>query len=182
MLEDKVKNDTYKNLEVRRQKLKVLHWMKGKKSNVIFVLMRQTPLLWQIKTAYYPKLDGTNQYLLYWPLWVEYVVGSCPRSENFLWSSSVFFLLQKLTFQITIHPKGVNWKVAPHRKSSTDFSLSFLLLDTLRSSSHSIFTTSEFLIGSQCLAAVKQILCAIVRGCKKQDYGEQVNWSEGSMI
>ena len=108
MLEDKVKNDTYKNLEVRRQKLKVLHWMKGEKSNVIFVLMRQTPLLWQIKTAYYPKLDETNQYLLYWPLGVEYIVGSCPCSENFLWSSSVFFLLQKLTFQTTIHPKGVN--------------------------------------------------------------------------
>ena len=49
MLEDKVKNDTYKNLEVRRQKLKVLNWMKGEKSNVIFVLMRQTPLLWKLK-------------------------------------------------------------------------------------------------------------------------------------
>lgn len=34
--------------------------------------------------------------------------------------------------------------------------------DTLRSSSHSIITTSEFLIGSQCLAAVKRILCAIL--------------------
>ena len=65
--------------------------------------------------------------------------------------------------------------MAPHRKSTTEFSLSLLLLDTLRSSSHSIITTSEFLIGSQCLAAVKRILCAIVRGCKKQDYGEQVN-------
>lgn len=65
--------------------------------------------------------------------------------------------------------------MAPHRKSTTEFSLSLLLLDTLRSSSHSIITTCEFLIGRQRLAAVKRILCATVRGGKEQDYGEQVN-------
>ena len=98
MLEDKVKNDTYKNLEVRRQKLKVLHWMKGEKSNVIFVLMRQTPLLWQIKTAYYPKLDETNQYLLYWPLWVEYVVGSLSSLWEFFVEFFSFLPFAKTNF------------------------------------------------------------------------------------